>query len=136
MDRLLFFMVLVIFFLVFGNTWLNLQRRKARQREFWATLPRSSEPMRQAPECSQCGGRMTRGYLLDHSHAAYHSAHWLEGAPPLSGFGDRIHPRLERSIPVTTFRCERCGFLQNYARPDLVEHTDGGKVNDGAFREL
>ena len=136
MDGFGIFVLMVVVFLVFGGSWLYVERRKDRQREFWATLPPSPEPLLEAPECTQCGGQMTRGYLLDHAHAAYHTAQWLEGAPVSSGFGDRIRPRLDRSIPVTTFRCNRCGYLQNYARPELIEPIDRAKVKDGAFREL
>jgi hypothetical protein len=60
---------------------------------------------------------MLPGYLLDGRHAdRRHATEWVAGAPEKSFWmGLKIKGR--QVLPVTVFRCERCGFLESYAAP-------------------
>lgn len=67
--------------------------------------------------CPKCSGPMEPGFLLDKSHGeGYANAtEWAEGTPERSIWtGLKLRGR-ERH-PVTTYRCERCGFSESYAR--------------------
>ena len=44
---------------------------------------------------------------------------WVEGAPQKSWFGSAEVPK-EKCVPVGTFRCSACGFLESYARPEFA----------------
>lgn len=60
---------------------------------------------------------MEAGFLLDHqAHASGTQSAWIDGAPERSiwtGIKLKGHQRL----PVTTYRCPKCGFLESYAPP-------------------
>jgi hypothetical protein len=70
---------------------------------------------------------MVRGYLLDRAYGGFGMGTWLEGPPVRSGLFDSVSPRLERSIPIVSYRCTGCGYLELYARPELVEELGMGK---------
>jgi len=72
--------------------------------------------MRQSKECSKCGGRMTDGFLLDTTHGGYQVGKWVEGAPQKS-FWVGLKLRGSKQVEITTWRCERCGYLESYALP-------------------
>jgi hypothetical protein len=66
------------------------------------------------PECPKCEATMERGFVLDLAHGAFVQSSWIEGEPERSrwtGLKLKGHNR----IPVTTFRCPRCGYLESYA---------------------
>ena len=57
---------------------------------------------------------MGEGFLLDHTHGGYRDTQWVEGPPVKSlWLGHKI--RGQRKLPVASYRCERCGLLENYA---------------------
>ena len=66
--------------------------------------------------CPKCARAMEPGFLLDIGDgSAKLQATWVEGeAAPLSWFG-RVRLKGRKPVPVTTFRCERCGYLESYA---------------------
>lgn len=66
--------------------------------------------------CPKCQGSMTRGFLLEqNANHGYEPAKWVEGEPVKSfWFGLKLKGRSKLS--VETWRCGRCGFLENYAR--------------------
>ena len=67
-----------------------------------------------APDCPKCGRSMESGFVLDLAHGAVAQSSWVEGAPVPSlwtGLKIKGHQRL----PVTTFRCTKCGYLESYA---------------------
>lgn len=39
---------------------------------------------------------------------------WIEGAPQKGWWGNVKLPG--KPIPIATWRCQRCGFLENYAK--------------------
>lgn len=106
--------------------WSQAQQRK-RQQAYWQTLPPSRERLPESPTCPRCRSAMDRGYLLDRTHGGFGVGTWLEGPPRISNLGNLIRPRLERSIPIACYRCTGCGFLELYARPELVADLSTGK---------
>ena len=71
--------------------------------------------------CPKCGGEMSRGFVVDHNMGAATVGLWVEGEPVHTVWGGGVRAPRERSIPVATFRCVGCGFLQSYARPEFGE---------------
>ena len=66
------------------------------------------------PECQRCRTRMERGFIVDHSHAERVVSQWAPGEPRKSFWSGM---KLDKSelLPVATFRCPKCGFLESYA---------------------
>jgi hypothetical protein len=65
-------------------------------------------------ECPKCGARMEAGYILDVAHGANLQSQWVEGPPDRSRWtGLKLKGR--RKLPVTSYRCSRCGFLESWA---------------------
>jgi hypothetical protein len=70
--------------------------------------------------CSKCGGRMAQGFVVDfHQGGARRVSSWVEGAPQKSFWHGTSAPD-NAFVPIGTFRCERCGFLESFARPEFA----------------
>jgi predicted nucleic-acid-binding Zn-ribbon protein len=67
-------------------------------------------------KCPKCGKAMEEGYLLEHTHGGMRPVSWLEG-PPQKSFWTGLAIKGRANVPIRTFRCTRCGFLESYA-PD------------------
>jgi hypothetical protein len=71
----------------------------------------------QGLSCLRCKGTMTHGFVADKAHYSVPDTQaWVEGAPQRS-FWSGIKTKDRVVLPVTTFRCERCGYLESYAQP-------------------
>ena len=71
------------------------------------------------PTCPRCGGAMEQGFVYDHTYGARGVSHWAAGAPRRSLW--RGVTSSDRStIPIGTFRCAACGFLEAYARDEFA----------------
>jgi hypothetical protein len=57
---------------------------------------------------------MEPGFVLDETRNQHAVATWIEGAPE-SSFWMGIKLRGKQRLPVTTYRCRRCGYLESYA---------------------
>lgn len=69
------------------------------------------------PTCAKCGTAMEAGFLLDHqAHASGTQSAWIDGAPERS-FWTGLKLKGHQRLPVTTYRCPKCGFLESYAPP-------------------
>ena len=69
-------------------------------------------------ECPRCGRQMLAGYLLDRGgDAPRGAAQWVAGAPEKS-FWMGLTTKDRAVLPVTTYRCEGCGYRESYARAD------------------
>ena len=68
-----------------------------------------------AGHCPKCEGRMQEGYMADHGHGGgFHQPAWHPEAADKRWWGLKVDKK--RLKPVTTFRCTRCGYLENYAK--------------------
>jgi hypothetical protein len=72
-------------------------------------------------ECPRCGRKMQKGFLIDRGdHNAPGVPRWVEGAPEKS-FWTGLKTKDRLIIPVMTYRCAGCGFLESYALPEAAE---------------
>lgn len=70
--------------------------------------------------CPKCNGEMAQGFIVDGSQeSGRRVSNWVEGAPETSFWYGTKAPE-EKSVPVGTFRCSACGFLESYARPEFA----------------
>ena len=64
---------------------------------------------------------MIQGFIPDHySHGAMYVEGWIEGQPKKSFWTSTKAPK-DEAIPIGTFRCEKCGFLEFYADAKFKE---------------
>ncbi len=69
--------------------------------------------MENSRECPKCRGRMELGFVVDESRFLRRQSTWAPGAPKKSFWtGLKVKERL----PVTVLRCDRCGFLESFAK--------------------
>ena len=75
--------------------------------------------MTQPMTCPKCSGHMESGVILDRAMGGANlQAKWVEG-PPTPSFlpGGRVKMQGREPVPVTTFRCDGCGYLESFAMP-------------------
>ena len=65
-------------------------------------------------QCPKCNGRMEQGFVLDHTYGGRLVSRWAPGAPQKSFWNGTKLP--DDSVPIGSFRCESCGYLELYAR--------------------
>ena len=70
--------------------------------------------------CPKCGGPMEEGFLRDSTYGANLQAKWVEG-PVQRSFWTGVVTKGREEYPVISYRCEGCGFLESYARPEAPE---------------
>jgi hypothetical protein len=68
------------------------------------------------PECLQCKEPMERGYVVDHGHSVVYPSAWVAGLPKW-GWLLGLKVGRKSKLPITAFRCPRCGRLDSYAWP-------------------
>lgn len=67
-------------------------------------------------ECPKCKKAMGTGFLIDRGESdRKHLVQWVEGIPQKS-FWTGIATSKRLMLPVTTYRCTGCGYLESYAR--------------------
>jgi hypothetical protein len=57
---------------------------------------------------------MTEGFPVDSIEHRARVAHWAEGIPTYWLLGI-VRMRGRRRLPITTWRCVKCGYLESYA---------------------
>ena len=62
--------------------------------------------------CPKCQGVMTEGVIPQKDQGVPRVSTWRAGAPIKRWYGYQLGGK---PIPVQTFRCDRCGFLESYA---------------------
>ena len=60
---------------------------------------------------------MESGWVPDNTHAGLQQENWCPGEPQPSFWTGLKAEKKEIVIPVTTFRCPNCGYLESYAIP-------------------
>ena len=68
-----------------------------------------------SPRCGKCGGSMKEGFPVDMVHNSARVAQWMEG-PPEVWFLNILRTRGKRKLPIESWRCMKCGYLESYAR--------------------
>lgn len=77
--------------------------------------------------CPKCKGEMILGYVIDFAPGGGSVSQWAKGEPkkvwlPLCWFMPiklLKLPKTAECLPVGTFRCQSCGFLESYARDEF-----------------
>jgi hypothetical protein len=72
--------------------------------------------------CPKCNGSMTCGFIADFTYGHIEVSSWVEGPPERSFWTGTKVPK-EKRIPIGTFRCTACGYLESYARPEFAVGT-------------
>jgi len=67
-------------------------------------------------ECMKCHAQMEPGWVVDKTHAGYEQESWSPGEPQRS-FWTGLKLEKDKIVPVTTFHCPNCGYLESYALP-------------------
>ena len=57
---------------------------------------------------------MAQGYTVDVGYGATAVPKWVEGEPERS-IWTGLKLRRKEQLAVTTYRCQRCGYLESYA---------------------
>ncbi len=70
--------------------------------------------MGQSKDCPKCGGAMVDGFIADNTHGGANVTAWREGEPKKS-FWVGLKLGGTTPIEISTWRCRRCGYLENYA---------------------
>ena len=75
--------------------------------------------MTQQPHnCPKCSGHMASGFMADRTiFDTDLQARWVEGDPIPRFFFDGVKIQGRDPIPVTTYRCDGCGYLESFAVP-------------------
>ncbi|MBL8143357.1 MAG: hypothetical protein JNM38_19735 [Acidobacteria bacterium] len=67
------------------------------------------------PSCPHCRTTMDPGFVVDRGHGNSMSEQkWVEGAVEKS-FWLGLKTKGRDAFAVTTYRCDRCGYLESYA---------------------
>jgi ribosomal protein L37E len=68
-------------------------------------------------KCPRCGGDMDLGLVVDRGdYSIPEVANWVEGMPERSLWSG-LKTKGRETYPVRSYRCEKCGYLESYARP-------------------
>ena len=71
-----------------------------------------------AISCPKCQGEMVQGYVLVFTPVGGRVSQWHDGPPKKAGLAG-IQDSTSQ-IPISTFRCQSCGFLEEYAREEFA----------------
>jgi hypothetical protein len=66
-------------------------------------------------ECMRCHADMEVGFVPDFTYGGYVQQKWSPGEPRKSFWG-WLKINRHQLIPVTTYRCPKCGCLESYAK--------------------
>ena len=71
----------------------------------------------ETPECLRCKRKMSLGYTLssDQHKATRMIPFWVEGTP-VKSFWQGYMIKNRRVMSTVTYRCEKCGLLESYAK--------------------
>ena len=70
-------------------------------------------------QCPKCKGGMEQGFVFDHTYGSQGVSQRAEGAP-LKSFWSGTKKSGEKVIPIGSYRCSSCGYLEFYARPEFA----------------
>jgi DNA-directed RNA polymerase subunit RPC12/RpoP len=67
-------------------------------------------------KCIRCDGQLEKGFLIDKGDSDItRQARWASGEPSTSFWKLSAIQSDSRMLPVTTYRCQRCGRLESFA---------------------
>jgi hypothetical protein len=74
--------------------------------------------------CPKCQGEMVQGFVADYVASVIRVSSWVEGPPVKRSWGGiKLRSfwgtKLREQIPIGTFRCAVCGYLESYAQAEF-----------------
>ena len=63
---------------------------------------------------------MEQGFVLDNTYGAMAVSQWVAGAPQKSFWTGTKVPKDATVVPIGSFRCSSCGYLEFYARAEFM----------------
>ncbi len=70
-------------------------------------------------DCPKCDAKMVQGFIVDRSQGGSRSvSSWVEG-PPEKTFWSGTNAPDDKQIPIGTFRCSGCGYLESFASAEF-----------------
>ena len=75
--------------------------------------------------CPKCAAAMERGFILDIMEGGQAASRWAAGAPTKAFWAGVKAVPADEVIPIAAFRCESCGYLESYARPEFAPRSKG-----------
>jgi len=69
-------------------------------------------------KCPKCSGSMDPGFVIDSDYGTRRVGEWASGPPRKSIWTATKMP--DERIPIGTYRCSSCGYLESYARPEFA----------------
>lgn len=80
------------------------------------------------PKCAKCGARMKEGFVVEVMSGKAYPNTWIEGVPE-SHYLHGLKMKHKITVPISTFRCVSCGYLESYARQSAgAEPIDASDV--------
>ena len=74
--------------------------------------------MNAAKVCPKCQHSMSSGFIPDRAPDVVYGSLWVEGEPKPGFSGIKVPQEL--SLPIVTYRCVACGFLESYANMESL----------------
>jgi hypothetical protein len=65
--------------------------------------------------CPKCRASMEPGFVLDRNRFDDRQSTWMEGTLESNIWTGSVKTSEREQIPVTTYRCTGCGYLESYA---------------------
>jgi predicted nucleic-acid-binding Zn-ribbon protein len=81
--------------------------------------------MKESVDCIKCHAHMEPGWVADKTQGGFAQQKWSAGEPRPS-FWTGLKMDKDQIVPVTTFRCPNCGYLESYA---LTQNQGGDTVS-------
>lgn len=78
-------------------------------------------------KCSDCGGEMVEGFILDMAYGGGVAPRWVRGRPRWSWWSGLRIKRGAECRAVETYRCVGCGLLKSYATAEMGVKAGGPK---------
>ena len=66
--------------------------------------------------CPKCNGSMSEGFIVDRRSSGTASVSAYQSGQPKVSFWTGLKQSKKEQIAVTTLRCNRCGYLENFAK--------------------
>ncbi|MBS1964623.1 MAG: zinc ribbon domain-containing protein [Chloroflexi bacterium SZAS-1] len=73
------------------------------------------------PLCPKCQTLMVRGFIPEDTYAGRTMQVWIEGKPETSKWTGEIVTKRRRQWYVRSYRCSFCGYVESYARQEVVQ---------------
>lgn len=65
--------------------------------------------------CPKCNGSMGEGFVVDQAYGTAHVSTYQAGEPRKS-FWTGLKQDKKEQVPIVAMRCNRCGYLEHYAK--------------------